>query len=544
MVYARGMDEFPGRVNDFDWRALVHDVRASLQSIDAAANLGLESTSDGVRQAALQDIAGSAAALEWQLGELLQGVEPQTSRETVELDLWAAAALRALHALAGQQHKRLLLDTAPGACALVSTNRATLSRILQNLVVNAIRYSESETVLVELRADGLHIQLTVRNGASRLTGGDRGLVFASGGRAANARHCAGPDQRALRGNGLGVTIANSLAASLGGVARVEWCPRPNGLVEFQSSAKLPLESQCIPLTAFPARHLAVLYDARPVERAVLARQLRRLGWRVSTRTSEVARLELRDPHGQCASRLLLSDVRVGDPPTLRTVVEGLLGTRHSGEHLLLVDDSRVALAGLADLAVPLGFASVRCANDPVTALRLVADAMFDHAIIDLRLGASSGRELAERLRDRVPNTILVSADATADVQPRPGSSAELAALLGRAVLPVADEHAPPGMVLAELADQLGAMIEQIRTGSGDLDLELHTLVGTCRVWRLESLAEQLQATRSTLRKDPESAIEQLITARSALARFGLRQAPRDADSAGRGRRGEDAAPCA
>lgn len=503
--------EFP----DFDWRALVHDVRAGLQSIDAAARRGLDSASNEVRQAALQDVAGAAAALEWQLSDLLGGIDTRSSLEAFELDLWAAAALRGLAALAEQQRKRLLLDVLPGASALLTTDQTVLSRVLQNLVVNAIRYSDSDSILVELRADRGQIQLTVRNAAERLSREDWSSLMAPGERAANAETAG--EQRA-RGSGLGITIANALAERLGGACMVEAFAGPDGRVEFQSWAKLPLPTHPLPLAALPADHVAIIVDSRPVERALLARQLRRLGWPVGTRQGENARLEIRDLNGTCTAAVSLHDPRLGDPPTLRAVIEALLGSGYTGKHLLLVDDNPVTLAGLAALAAPLGFASVRCARDRTTALRLAEETPFDHAVIDLRLGSGSGKALAEELRPHLAHTVLVSADAGAEVQPRPRSSAELSALLGGAATSAADGADRPATPWEALDDALGAIITHLGNGAGaDLDLELHGLLGACEVWGLEPLVEQLKAAREALAQHPGEAVNALMVARSRLS---------------------------
>jgi PAS domain S-box-containing protein len=90
---------------------------------------------------------------------------------------------------------------------------------------------------------------------------------------------------------------------------------------------------------------------------------------------------------------------------------GLDGRRR----LLIVDDDRDFAEALEDLLVSHGY-DVVTAHSPATALETEADFAPDVALIDVRLGQSSGMDLVEAIKDRRPDIVCIMVTAYANVE--------------------------------------------------------------------------------------------------------------------------------
>jgi PAS domain S-box-containing protein len=90
---------------------------------------------------------------------------------------------------------------------------------------------------------------------------------------------------------------------------------------------------------------------------------------------------------------------------------GLDGRRR----ILIVDDDRDFAEALEDLLVSHGY-DVVTAHSPATALETEADFAPDVALIDVRLGQSSGMDLVEAIKDRRPDIVCIMVTAYANVE--------------------------------------------------------------------------------------------------------------------------------
>lgn len=116
-----------------------------------------------------------------------------------------------------------------------------------------------------------------------------------------------------------------------------------------------------------------------------------------------------------------------------------------GSRILLVDDDAVFAETLARSLDRRGHVA-RHAGDAATALSLAERETFDAVVLDLRLGAESGLQLIEPLRDRLPDARILLLTGYASIAtaveaiklgavhylPKPAGVDDILAALGRA----------------------------------------------------------------------------------------------------------------
>jgi two-component system sensor histidine kinase MtrB len=129
--------------------------------------------------------------------------------ETVDLAELAERSGIAYEALA-ERHEARLRVVLDGRPCLVEADVRRLDRIIRNLVVNAISYSQSDEIVIRVAGDDQAVALTVRDWGIGLHAGEATLVFNRFWRADPAR------ARGAGGTGLGLAIALEDAQLHGG----------------------------------------------------------------------------------------------------------------------------------------------------------------------------------------------------------------------------------------------------------------------------------------------------------------------------------------
>jgi DNA-binding NarL/FixJ family response regulator len=74
---------------------------------------------------------------------------------------------------------------------------------------------------------------------------------------------------------------------------------------------------------------------------------------------------------------------------------------------LLIDDNPEFLASAAQLLASQGIDVVACASTGVEAIRVASDQHPDVALVDVQLGDEDGVEVADRLRELLPDTAII-----------------------------------------------------------------------------------------------------------------------------------------
>ena len=104
----------------------------------------------------------------------------------------------------------LRLDTGPGVPETLRCDRVRLMQVLNNLLHNAIKFTDRGTVVLEVRPEGDGIRLAVSDTGPGIPADKRALIF--------ERFTQADDSlvRNHQGTGLGLALARDLARVMGG----------------------------------------------------------------------------------------------------------------------------------------------------------------------------------------------------------------------------------------------------------------------------------------------------------------------------------------
>ena len=152
-------------------------------------------------------------------------------RALVDLDEVVYAQVAQLRA-AGGSAARVPLRTGGVCAALVAGDADLLSRVVRNLLDNALRYADTQVEVTLTSHDGL-VELTVHDDGPGIPAADTERVFRRFERLQDAR------DRDTGGSGLGLAIVHDAVRTGGGTVTVEPSPRGARLVVRLPSAEVP-----------------------------------------------------------------------------------------------------------------------------------------------------------------------------------------------------------------------------------------------------------------------------------------------------------------
>ncbi len=193
---------------------LLHDLRTPIRSIRGAAQGALESARSGAQvEEYLTQILSAASALDAMAGELLGA-----GRAEVFTGEMLLCDLRALVApLAQEKRQSLALDLSALSGRAFTGERAALCRILQNLLTNAVKYTQEggHIALYACLTDGepMRAVFTVEDDGMGMKRAFMGRMFDPLARA--------PESRGVEGSGLGLASVKRLVEALGGEIAVD-----------------------------------------------------------------------------------------------------------------------------------------------------------------------------------------------------------------------------------------------------------------------------------------------------------------------------------
>lgn len=222
------------QVKDAFLGTMSHELRTPLTAISGFARL-LEGRWDRLgpeeRHESLTLIMRSADTLGRLVDDLLEfnrtgDHAPALSLETLELDVVARETLDELGPLTTTHHLRL---DAGRVTALA--DRSAVTRILTNLVTNAVKFSpEGTTVTVTTRRHGDMAVLEVADEGSGVPPDQRLLVFERFYRGTQAGHARRP------GTGIGLAVVKELAERMGGSVRIDDTPTGGSVFRIELSS--------------------------------------------------------------------------------------------------------------------------------------------------------------------------------------------------------------------------------------------------------------------------------------------------------------------
>ncbi len=278
--------------------AISHDIRTPVNALVLSCQLlraiGQTSSTGSIDARDVDELTGAllsnASALVELVNDLLDiARHDQGKLEFAESDFplgdFLTATVEGMRPLAEQKRLDLILDVAESS-AILRTDRVKLARIVQNLVANAIKFTETGHVRVSAHAstrDGLLLQ--VEDTGIGIPESMREGIFDEFAQLRN------PERDRTKGTGLGLAICRRLVVAMGGEIEVVTRPDQSGST-FEVSlppSRVALDSDPNPDSgkgAFPghARYrgeVLVVEDHEP-SRILLQRLLRQAGLTVRT----------------------------------------------------------------------------------------------------------------------------------------------------------------------------------------------------------------------------------------------------------------------
>lgn len=203
---------------------LSHDLRTPLAGICAMG----EAIQDGVApdpERYVQLIINEAERTATMLDDMMSLARLQTGRVTVDTDHVVLGDLVSdmvgqLQPLAASAHITVELDETRGGGAIVAGDPQLLNRVIQNVIANAIQYSETgATVTVAVYRDGEYGVLEVSDECGGLSDAEKQRMFDVGWKSDKART---PSCRA--GSGFGLAIVKMIVAAHEGTVAVANVP--------------------------------------------------------------------------------------------------------------------------------------------------------------------------------------------------------------------------------------------------------------------------------------------------------------------------------
>ncbi|WP_378953052.1 response regulator [Pelosinus sp. sgz500959] len=269
----------------------------------------------------------------------------EAGREEVEItkfnvDNLIADVVYMLQPLADQRNLELIQENS-GSNLIISSDADKYRHILQNLIGNAIKFTETGKVVISNEQDGLSMKVTVRDTGIGISKEHLPYIFDE------FRQADGSTSRRFGGTGLGLAIAKKYANLLGGTISVTSQPEKGS--EFTLS--LPLDYA--------------------VENTIV---------------EEVNETEIK-----------YSIKSIMQPANKKS--NSFIASRD--KTILLVDDNESAIIQIQDLVESMGY-KVLVAKDAVEAFNIIEHIIPDAMVLDLMMPEVDGFKVLEIMRNAEP----------------------------------------------------------------------------------------------------------------------------------------------
>lgn len=532
-----------------------HDVRTPVVGIVGMVDLLLQQPLDPRTRELVEGVQSSTAGLTTMLDDLLDLARVDAGgleigfEETSICDL-VESVVNMVGPLAQAKSLPLIGGAAPDVPETVRTDPGRLRQVLLNLVANAVKFTTAGAVTVLAERDGSDLLVTVSDTGPGMSPEAAERVFdqfVQGGSTVNRVH---------GGAGLGLAIANRLAAALGGSIKVTSSvgvgsdfqvrlsgviaqprpePQPRGLVAHVSGPEAAL-----PVVTASLQRLGVALGSGRDDPAVTVEVVIVGSVGEAQRVSPPApgrRLVILVPAPLAAvpplagtpvalpwTRDRLAAVLRDDWVPQASASVGLLKT---GTRVLLAEDEPSNRRILTEMLTRLG-AHVVAVGNGLEAVETVAADSFDIVLMDLAMPVMDGLRAAEIIAsrlpaDRCPPILALTADSSPDRSflagsgfsgylRKPVTSAQLTQAITGALEAVAvlvvdpgDEAAHPPVsveVLKDLAADIGdaqVVLETIDIYLEELPTRLSAMSLALQGDHMDALRDAAHALKSSSR---------------------------------------------
>jgi PAS domain S-box-containing protein len=294
LVTARDLADRSNRAQSHFLAGALQDLRVPLT--DILADVGRLQTQSGLQAAASARVGAlqqAATSMLQKLNGTLALVEAEIAAEQVdvpteEVDVLAVAkaCLDEVRPAAQAKDLTLRIGIVPGVQPTVVTDAASLTRVLQNLLNNAVKFTDRGSVELRLRplANGSALRIEVADTGPGIPPRERRRLF----RAFERREAA--VTRTEAGAGVGLALSARLAASLGGClghhenaggGSVFWLELPANSAGVSASAKGSAADQPQPL-------YVLVVDDVLMDRDIAGRFLAAAGHKVTSERDALA----------------------------------------------------------------------------------------------------------------------------------------------------------------------------------------------------------------------------------------------------------------
>ncbi|MEH6698795.1 MAG: ATP-binding protein [Brevundimonas sp.] len=384
--------------------AVGHDLRTPISAILAGAGVLQDGAVDRTARNQAQLITDAGLMMKSLLDDLLDHAKIEGGGMTIEVNDFNLRSLIAQTARLWQRPiaskgLRLRIEGAAQVPAHVRGDAMRLRQILNNLISNAVKFTESGSITVKLTVwdeepSGHAILIEVRDTGPGMTAAQIARLFQPFDQTTegvSARH---------GGTGLGLAISRHLTELMGG--RLTARSRPGEGSSFTVAVSFP-------------RALSNSADLPTLDRAgreVVARALGGLPMPapVAPRPQEDTRVEPSTVQAEAAEPPPVSDIDPVEPVDETADDDAPM-------RVLVVDDHDINRRAIQLILQPLG-CEVTTAADGMLALKACDAQTFDLIFMDVRMPELDGRETTRRLRasDNVNAEVPVIA-VTADTSP-------------------------------------------------------------------------------------------------------------------------------
>lgn len=205
-------------------RAVSHELRTPVARIRFALEMLVDEDDYDYRVQQMEQIDKDIEALNTLIDEIMTYAKLEQGMPSLEFEQVALADVmqQVLEETNALKTGKELMIQAPSASIMVETERRYLHRVLQNLVGNAVRYSENKVLI----SGGIHpdgsAYICVEDDGNGIAEADRNKVFEAFSRLDDSR------TRASGGYGLGLSIVSRIAYWFGGQVQVDDSPQLGG----------------------------------------------------------------------------------------------------------------------------------------------------------------------------------------------------------------------------------------------------------------------------------------------------------------------------